>query len=240
MRRGIPFTADAARAASAGVDGAGRSFREQGGWLGATADRRRRYVRRITLQRPGAESVVLVTDLLDGQAYPAVDLLATYLLRWQIETVFQQITEVFALRHLIGCTPQATVFQASLCLVIYNAVQLIRGYVAAGRVEPVRVEALSTAKLFANLHEELVSLHCVLGVEELLGCLPVAATVAGVRERLRALLGRAWSPRWQKAADQKPRPAKPKAKRSGAHTSVYKILQQTKQQQAKPAPHKNE
>jgi hypothetical protein len=34
---------------------------------------------------------------------------------------------VFELRHLIGCTPQATVFQASLCLVIDNVWQLIRG-----------------------------------------------------------------------------------------------------------------
>jgi hypothetical protein len=240
FRRGVTFTADPQRPAAAGVDGAGRSFIEEWGWLGSAQDHRRRYVRRITLERPGEEAVVLVTDLLDEQAYPAADLLATYLLRWQIETVFQQITEVFELRHLIGCTPQATVFQASLCLVIYNALQLIRGYVAAGRVELVRLEELSTAKIFADLHEELVSLHRVLGVAELLACLPEAAPAERVRERLRALLGRAWSPRWRKAADKKPRPLKPKAKQSGAHTSVHKILQQAKQQQAKPTPRKNE
>ena len=89
------------------------------------------------MTRPNDEAVLLVTDLLDGAAYPATALLATYLMRWQIENVFQQITEVFALDHLIGCTPQATVFQASLCLVIYNVLQLIRGYVATGQPRPV-------------------------------------------------------------------------------------------------------
>ena len=69
---------------------------------------RRRYVRRITLWRPGEEEVALLTDLLDEALYPAVDLLAVYLTRWQVENVFQAITEVFELRHLIGCTPRAT------------------------------------------------------------------------------------------------------------------------------------
>src|SRR5262249_58614500 len=130
-------------------------------------DARRRYVRRITLERPGAEAVRLVTDLLDGQAYPAADLLATYLLRWQIENVFQAITEVFELRHLIGCTPQATVFQASLCLVMYNVLQVLRGSAAVVAAEPVAVEALSAEQIFADLHEELVGLHRVLDAEEL-------------------------------------------------------------------------
>src|SRR5262249_35752726 len=129
FRRGVSFAADPGRPAAAGVDAAGRPFTQEGGWLGSAADKRRRYVRRITLSRPGEQDVTLVSDLLDGAAYPAADLLAVYLLRWQAEGVFQQITEVFELRHLIGCTPQATVFQASLCLVIYNALQLVRGYV---------------------------------------------------------------------------------------------------------------
>jgi hypothetical protein len=222
------------------VDAAGRPFRQEWGWLGPATDRCQRYVRRIRLERAGQEAVTVVTDLRDAQAYPAADLLAVYRVRWQIETVFQQITEVFALRHLIGCTPQATVFQASLCRVIYNIVQLIRGYVAAGRAQPVPLETLSTAQIFRDLHEELVSLHRLLAVEELLGCLPVAVPAAQVRGRLQALLSRAWSPRWRKAADKKPRPAKPKARQSGAHTSIHKILQQAKQQQATPAPRKNE
>ena len=46
--------------------------------------KRRRYVRHIRLIRPCAEEILLVTDLLDNQQYPASDLLAVYLTRWGI------------------------------------------------------------------------------------------------------------------------------------------------------------
>jgi hypothetical protein len=234
------FVADAERPAAAGVDEAGRSFREEWGWMGSAKDPRRRYVRRLTLARPGEEAIVLITDLLDGATYPAAALLAVYLLRWQIENVFQQITEVFELRHLIGCTPQATVFQASLCLALYNVLQLVRGYVAAGRPEPVRLDELSTEKIFADLQEELVAVQRLLGPERLLACVPVLETAAQVAAPLRQLLSAAWSARWRKASDKKPRPPKAKAKQSGAHTSVHKLLQQAKQQRSQTTPPQNE
>jgi hypothetical protein len=103
-----------------------------------------------------------------------------------------------------------------------------------------RPEEVSTAKIFADQHEELVSWQRVLGAEEWLGCLPVAVTAEQVVGRLRALLGRAWSRRWRKAADPKPQRHPPKAKQSGAHTSVHKILQQAKQQPTNPPPRQNE
>jgi hypothetical protein len=230
------FTADPERAAVAGTDNAGRSYTEEWGWLGSAKDPRRRYVRRLTLTRPGEEAVILVTDLLDAAAYPAVDLLAVYLERWQIETVFQKITEVFALRHLIGCTPQATVFQASLCLVIYNVLQLFRCYAAVSQPEPVPVARVSVAKLFAALHEDLVALHEVLGVEEVARCFEPPPRPEELGARLRERLGRAWSKDWLKAVPKKPRVYKPRAKQAGAHTSVHKILQEARQrQQAKRA-----
>src|SRR5262249_48507445 len=154
-----------------GRDAAGRAFTEEWGWMGAVGDRRRRYVRRITLERPGEEAIVLVTDLLEEDDYPAADLLAVYLARWQIENVFQAITEVSALRHLTGCTPQATVFQAALCLVIYNVLQVIRGYAAQTAPAPMPVEALSAEQIFTDLHEELVGLHRLLDPHELVPCL---------------------------------------------------------------------
>ena len=49
--------------------------------------------------------------------------------------MYQQITEVFDLKQLIGSTPEGTVFQASFCLVLYNLIQVIRAYVAAGQSE---------------------------------------------------------------------------------------------------------
>lgn len=116
------------RPAVAGPDSRGRTARRERGWMGAaTQGQRRLYVRRITLGRPGQEAVIVVTGLLGAAAYPAEGPLSAYPTRWQIESVFQQITEVFELRHLIGSTPQATVFQAALCLAVYNTLQLIRG-----------------------------------------------------------------------------------------------------------------
>ncbi len=227
------FHPDPRRPGRRGVDATGRTFQEEWGWLGAAAQgARRRYVRRIWLERPGAEPVILVTDLLDANLYPAVDLLAVYLTRWQIETVFQKITEVFELRHLIGCTPQATVFQASLCLVIYNVLEAFRSYIAAGRPEPLAVEQLSLAKIFGDLHEELVAVQKVLSPGEVAGCFAERLTGEALRARLGGLLGGAWSADWRKAVPKEPRVYGPKgkAKQAGAHTSVHKILQEAKQQ----------
>lgn len=235
------FTPDPECTAQAGVTAAGQVFTQQWGWMGVEANQRRRHVRLIQLERPGEPAVILVTDLLDEQVYSAVDLLAVYLMRWQIETVFQQITEVFELRHLIGSTPRATVFQASLCLVMYNILQLVRGYVASGRPEPVKVEEVSTEKIFEDMHEQLVSLHTVLSSEELLPCLTVPKTLDEMKQRLAARLGNIWSPRWKKGVNKKHRPIQAKAKQSGAHTSVHKLLQQAKQQRkGQPSTHQRQ
>ena len=99
---------------------------------------------------------------------------------------------------------------------------------------------MAQEKIFADLREELVGLHRVLGPAEAPGRLPAAETADRVRARLRDLLGRAWSPRWRKAADRKPRPRRPKARQSGAHTSVHKILRQAKRQPTTPLPRRNQ
>jgi len=228
------FTADPARPARSGSDAAGRTFTQEWGWMGGANDPRRYQVRRLTRQRPGQEAIVLVTDLLDADRYPGADLLAVYLTRWQIENVFQQITEVFALDHLIGCTPQATVFQASLCLVIYNVLQLIRGAIAAGRPEPTAVTALSSEKIFLDLHEELLGLHRTLQDEEWLLWLHQPDSAVELWARLQALLGRAWTPEWWKAVNKKRRPHPAQARQSGAHTSVHKLLEQAKKDRQNP------
>lgn len=227
------FHPDPERPGRSDVDAQGRTFREEWGWMGAARQGARRcYVRRIWLERPDEEPVILVTDLLDGELVPATDLLKVYLTRWQIETVFQKITEVFELRHLIGCMPQATVFQASLCLVIYNVLEAFRSYIAASRPEPLAVEQLSLAKIFGDLHKELVALHRVLSPAEVAGCFADGMAAAVLQIRLSDLLGGAWSADWLKAVPKKPRvyKRKPKAKQSGAHTSVHKILQEARQQ----------
>jgi len=225
------FQADPSRPAAEGKDDQGRSFRSEWGWLGVESQGERRlYVRRVTLYRgAGQEEVSLITDLLDESAYPAEDLLSLYLTRWQIENVFQQITEVFDLRQLIGSTPGATVFQASMCLVIYNVLQLIRGHVAVG--QNLEARQVSLEMVYEDVKKDLIALHEVLSVEELLAGLseiPVSEE-AGMKERLRALLGGLWSARWKKVVNKKPRPHQAKARQSGAHTSVHKVLQQARQ-----------
>lgn len=230
------FSVDASRLAQGGTNARGQAYTQDFGWMGSAQDPRRRYVRRIVVRREGEEDVIVVTDLLDEQAYPAADLLATYLERWQIENVFQQITEVFNLQHLIGCAPGATVFQTSLCLMMYNVLQVVRGYAAVGSPEPVAVGELSSEQIFRDMHEELLGLHRVLKGERLLGVLPSIQDAAQTRERLKELLVKAWTKQWLKAKpNKKPRPQQPKAKQSGAHTSVHKILLEAKRQKT-PTP----
>ena len=82
----VSFTADADRPAVRGSNAKGQQVVQEWGWMGAQEDPRRRYVRRITLERPGEETVILVTDLLDEAVYRVDDLLLAYLIRWQIES----------------------------------------------------------------------------------------------------------------------------------------------------------
>jgi hypothetical protein len=61
------FLPDPAQPVRAALDTQGRTVSEERGWLGAQGNPRRRYVRRITLLRPGEEAVSLVTDLLEAE-----------------------------------------------------------------------------------------------------------------------------------------------------------------------------
>jgi DDE family transposase len=121
-----PFCPDVACHAQRGQDAQGRVWEQAWGWLGCERAKARRYVRRLTLHRPGEETIILLTDLLDAVLVPATELLDLYLARWSIERVFQQITEVFHLQRLIGTTPQGTVFQFAFCVLLYNMVQVVR------------------------------------------------------------------------------------------------------------------
>ena len=62
----VHFCPDPARPAGTGTDAQGRTYTQEWGWLGAVKQgARRRYVRLVTLWRPGEEEVALITDLLD-------------------------------------------------------------------------------------------------------------------------------------------------------------------------------
>jgi hypothetical protein len=226
------FHADPERPARTTVDARGRTVVQQWGWLGSPRDQRRRYVRQIHLIRPGEEAVLLVTDLLDDAVYPAADLLRVYLERWGIERVYQQITEVFALERLIGSTPEGSIFQAAFCLVLYNMLQVIRAYVAAGQSE-LPVEMVSVEQIFLDVQKELTALTELFAARTIAGWFAEELSREQVITRLEALLGGVWTPRYRKAVNKKPRPKVKKAKCSGAHTSVHKVLEEERRKRSK-------
>jgi Transposase DDE domain len=224
----VQFHADPTRPAQCGRDRRGHNYVEEWGWLGSERDRRRRYVRRITLERPGQEDVILVTDLIDPLLAPAVDLLELYLGRWGIERMFQQVTEVFRLQRLIGGSPQATVFQCAFCLLLYNVVQVVRAYVAVARgYEP---ERISTEKLFYDVQRELIT-WSVLGepVVRVTG-FERPGTVSMLMRRLKDLLGAVWTDRWLKASVKKCSSPPTRRKLRGGHSSVHRILENHRNQ----------
>ena len=217
----VHFYPDPARPAQQGRDDQGRLYEQEWGWLGGERDKRRRYVRRVTLHRDGEEDVILVTDLLDADRYPAEELLVLYLARWGIERVFQQITEVFHLNRLIATTPQGTLFQLSFCLLLYNMIQVVRGYVAVG--QGISLEMISTELLFVDVSKQLVALHELVAVGRVVALLPVACSAAVMRQRLGGLLEELWSDSWIKAPTRTRRAGTARqGKRE--HTSVYRLL----------------
>jgi DDE family transposase len=235
LRRSLKlgFHADPSRPQRRSVDAQGRTVIDQWGWIGSPKEKRRRYVRQIHLIRPGEEDIYLVTDLLDERAYPAEDLLAVYLQRWEIERVFQQITEVFTLRRLLGSTPQATVFQAAFCLVMYNLMKLVQALVAIDQPAVATVDSVSVEQLFLDVERELTALTVLFPSKSLAHWFAAELSREEVTERLRALLGSVWTPRYLKAVNNKPRPKVKKAKCSGAHTSVHKVLEAERQKRQK-------
>jgi len=203
-----------------GVDAHGRSVRDEIGLLGRGKGAMR--VRRITLTRgDGEEDVVLLSNLLDREAFAAADLLELYRRRWGIEQVFQQVTETFSLEHLMGSSPKAVLFQFAYCLLLYNLVQLIKAYVADdGKV---LATAVSTFYLFQDIRRELAAWAYHTG-----GAWPRCRRNAGqMRGRLRELLRGSWDPiGYTKASDRKPRPKPPPPKRlHGGHSSVQRLLE---------------
>jgi hypothetical protein len=217
------FHVDPTIPARTGIDDVGREYREEWGWLGDKANRVR--VRKITVIRPDDKPLQLVTSLMDADRYPAYDLLILYRHRWGIETMFQRVVQTFDLRHLIGGTSQATIFQAVFCMLLYNIMLTIRDYVAegAGRAP----ETVSTHLLHVDIVEELTAWMKLIGPDATLDVLnrKTFNGPADFRRYLRQTLGGVWTDRWVKAKTTKRPPKKPpRAYLKGGHSSVDRIL----------------
>lgn len=222
------FHVDSAIPARTGIDDIGRDYREEWGWLGAPNNPKRVRVRMITVTRPTGGPFKIVTSLMDADRYPAYDLLVVYRRRWGIETMFQRVVQTFDLRHLIGGTPQATVFQAVFCMLLYNITLTIRDYVAEGadRVP----ETVSPHVLHQDIIAELTAWMKVIGPDATVGVLngTMFNGPADFQRYLRRTLGGVWTDRWAKAKTTKRPPKKPpRAYLKGGHSSVDRIQRGT-------------
>jgi Transposase DDE domain len=203
-------------------DAAGRRVVDEIGVL--SRGKRAMRIRRITLfrdQAQGEEDVVLLTNLLDRRQYSAQDLLELYRFRWDIEEVFQQVTQTFSLEHLIGCSPKAILLQFSFCLLLYNLMQVIKAYVAEDGA--VLASVISMFYLFDDVRTELMA-----WAYHTDGSWPrVRRDASEMRQRLRALLKGSWNPiTYRKASDKKPRGRpKPKLRLHGGHSSVLRAME---------------
>jgi Transposase DDE domain len=228
------FCPDPTRPAQGGQDAQGRAWRQDWGWLGCEQAKHRRFVRRITLARPGEEPIMVLTDLLEAQQFPANDLLDLYLARWGIERVFQQITEVFHLQTLIGTTPQGTVFQGAFCLLLYNLVQVVRAYVATAQARP--VPAISTELLFDDVHRQLVAFTELVPPVQVEPLFPLLPSEEELRAQLTRLLATVWSARWLKAPAKNRKVPTPQTPIRGKHSSVYRLVAAYRQQKVMNPP----
>jgi hypothetical protein len=227
------FVPDAARRAQESRDAQGHRVVQEWGWLGKVAKADRVYVRRITKYLCGGKEVSVVTDLLDEMNYPAEAVLSTYRSRWGIETVFHQITDVFSLKHLIGTQPKAVLFQLSFCLLMYNALQVVRAHLASH--QECEAKKISNEKLFYDVRRQMVAVDELVDVESLLSLLGEVPTAAKLRDCLRDGLRDTWSDRWWKAPSSgRGGHQKVKTRVLGNHTSTYRAIQQAHEQDSRP------
>ena len=228
------FVPDASRPAQESRDADGRRIVQEWGWLGKVAKADRVYVRRITKHLADGKEIGVITDLLDEATYPAEAMLSTYQSRWGIETVFHQITDVFSLKHLIGTQPKAVLFQLSFCLLLYNALQVVRAHLASH--QECEAKTISNEKLFYDVKRQMVAVSELVEVETLL---VVAGRGADGGRVARRTCGSgcagAWSDRWWKAPSSgRGGHQKVKKRVLGNHTSTYRVLQQAHEQKTGP------
>ena len=206
-----------------GTDEEGRRYDESRGWIGTVGEPTRFAVRRIVLhlddddvdgdnekssgkKKKKSEDLILITNLHDMERYPAIDILDAYRQRWGIERVFQELTEVFGLKHLIGSSPKATIFQFAFCSILYNIIQLHRAYLAQDQER--EVSSISTEKYFQDVRDDLIACSRLIGPDLLPELFVEIDHADDVREVLRTLLHDQWKDRWEKAPPNRHRKAK--------------------------------
>jgi DDE family transposase len=224
------FTCDPDRAPVISRDKQGRKLTETWGVAGSKWNRRRRALRRIELQLAGKATVVIITDLEDPKKYPAAELMETYRERQEIEQVFQKTTEVFGLEHLIGSSPLAGLFQFAYCLLLYNIVRTLLGYVA--EANDVATETVSMEKMFDDAQKQWTAWNVMFTYEQTEEYYRELPTRASLVSYLREILSDAWCPTWTKCKPQ-PNRTVPHTPQKRTHSSAHRLL--TRAQEKRPA-----
>lgn len=221
----VHFHVDPSVVAGKGKDNWGRPYVEQIGWLGKPGTKTCIRVRRIVVKRDNAPDLIIVTSLLDSEKFSAADVLELYGLRWTIETAFLHVTKEFDLRHMIGSTAEATLFQFAVTLIIHNVMRLILAHVSEAK--SVSPEELSLPKIIRTAKKQMASLTVFVPAQK---TADLILTKKPTPARVAKMLGKLWHDDWVKAR-KKARSAKtPPKKKSGAHTSVYREIQASRMQ----------
>lgn len=216
----VHFHVDPSAVACPGKDHWERPYVEDIGWLGKPGTKTCIRARRIVVTRDNAPDLVIVTSLLDTEKFGAADVLELYGLRWTIETAFLHVTKEFDLRHMIGSTPEATLFQFAVTLVTHNVMRLIQAHVSeAQNISP---EELSLPKIIRTAKKQMASLSVFVPAEKtaelILNKRPSPAKVA---KKLASL----WDDDWVKARKKKRSPQTPLKQKTRTHTSVFREVQ---------------
>ena len=108
-------------------------------------------------------------------------------------------------------------------------VQVLHGYIAAAQPQLCCADEVSAEQIFYDVQRELTAVSVLVP--------PLMVVTAYIKElsqeelcqRLHDLLDSVWTLRWRKAVNIKPRPKVAKAKRSGAHTLLHRLLHAARQ-----------
>src|SRR3954452_7056284 len=128
---------------------------------------------------------------------------------------------------------KAVLFQMSFCLLLYNALQVVRAHLASH--QGCEAKEISNEKLFYDVKRQMVAVDELVDVESLLSLLGEVPTAAELRGCLRDGWRDTWSDRWWKAPSSgRGGHQKVKTRVLGNHTSTYRVVQQEKQKTEPP------
>ena len=108
-----------------------------------------------------SQEVILVTTLLDPEAYPASALAELYFERWSIELHFREIKTLLGLDVLRCLTPRMVRKEIALHRIAYNMVRLLMQ--RAGLVHHVSLARISFKGTLDSLHHFADALHALAG-----------------------------------------------------------------------------